>query len=388
MDNPDQKLNDHVGLPLVVDEDSLLKDLAFVVRTCGTERFFTNPILMPTKECFPDSWAPNSTGVRILAQRLMMYAGLGQITPQVEVYTDPAALRMRRSLQSGLHQGAAAYFVKIENNKAIFALESGNIDRPDSLIATMGHEVAHAFRTYHGVTVDDRQREEELTDITSIYLGFGVFACNSSRTYETSGSVQGLSAVTREFTQRLGYLPPRALAFLLACQVVARGYKVRETRRLRACLKSDHKHYFAEALHDIERSRSILLDELGVSEADADRMSATALVAPSLTPIIVEGISQQISDSHVAAEGPTCPSCGESIDYKVKFCPHCQIRISTGCSWYVLVMMITFFMVIAWPEAIIILLAEAAVYAWMKWPWRKTKVSQQRAARLHQVMRK
>lgn len=111
-------INGSEDLPPVVDEDALLSDLALVVRTCGVERFFTSTILTPTPECFPDSWAPNQAGVRILAQRLMLYAGLDQLEPEVEVFTDPEALAWRKSQQGGRHQGAAAYFMGIQNNKA------------------------------------------------------------------------------------------------------------------------------------------------------------------------------------------------------------------------------------------------------------------------------
>lgn len=359
-------------LPPVVDEDALLADLAFVVRTCGTDRFFASPILTPTKECFPDPWAPNHGGVQILAQRLMLYAGLAGISAEVELYTDPEALLMRRSQHGGLHQGAAAYFAGIAEGKAVFACESANIGRPESLVGTMGHEVAHAFRAFHGVTVSDRRHEEELTDITSVYLGFGIFACNASRTYERSGTVQGAVAVTRESTQRLGYLPPRALAFLLACQMVARGYASRDVRRFRAFLKSDHKEYFKESVRDLRQARLALLEELKVSEADADRMTASAATVPSAAPIVVEGISKCPTFA-TAPEGPTCPQCGQSIDYEVKDCPHCRAPLSNGCSWYVALMAATVFLAAVWRYGVFILLAEAAVYLWTRWPWRKSR---------------
>ena len=341
------------GAPPVVDEDALLEDLAYVLRTCGAARFFTNSILTPTKDCFPDSWAPNQTGVRILAKRLMLYAGLNKIEPEVEVYTDPDALVMRRSRHGGLHRGAAAYFMGIEDGKAIFACESGNIAQPETLIGTMGHEVAHAFRAYHGVTIADQKHEEELTDITSVYLGFGVFACNSSRTYEKSGTVQGAFAITRESMQRLGYLPPRALAFLFACQLIARGYAARDVRRLRSFLKSNHRQYFSESLGDLKRSRSALLHELGVTEQDADRMVATSPKTTTAAPIVLEGIRESQPGLAVEPVGPTCPHCGQSIDYRVETCPHCRATISAR---------------LPWPAAIAVVAIGIAIVLWMTWP--------------------
>lgn len=305
----------------VVDEDMLLQDLALVLRTCGASPFFANPILTPTKACFPDAWAPSQTGVRILVKRLMLYAGLDKIEPRVKIYTDREALVIRRSRYGGEHHGVVACFMGIEDDIATFGCEATTIPRPDVLVGVLGHEVAHVFRVHHGVTVADGEREEQLTDITAVFLGFGIFACNASRTLERS--------ITKESVQRIGYLPARAFSFLLACQVVARGCTASDTRRLQGFLVSDHKEYFREAFHGLEGCRSKLLHELGVEEREAERMAATAPTVPAAKPIIVEGIREDGLSLAAEVQEPSCPHCGETIDYKVEECPHCGFTLSS-----------------------------------------------------------
>jgi hypothetical protein len=70
----------------------------------------------------------------------------------------------------------------------------------------MGHEVAHAYRSHHRLQVDDRDREELLTDLTTIYLGFGILSVNNSYRFRKSGSLEGSLAYTRWSTSSSGYL--------------------------------------------------------------------------------------------------------------------------------------------------------------------------------------
>lgn len=131
-----------------------------------------------------------------------------------------------------------------------------------------------------------------------------------------------------------------------------------------------------EALHDLQRSRSAVLRELNVTEADADRMVATSTATPRPAPIIIENIVKQAPVLSAEPDGPICPRCGQAIDYEVKDCPHCRAPIAMGCSWFVILMVATVFISILWPYAFIILFAEVVVYLWKKWRKRKLRISQ------------
>jgi hypothetical protein len=80
-------------------------------------------------------------------------------------------------------------------------------------------------------------------------------------------------------------------------------------------------------------------------------MSAPTALNPA--PIIVEGISEDSSSLAAEPDGPTCPHCGQSIDYKVESCPHCKATLSTG---------------LPWPIAIIVAIIGIAIVLWMTWP--------------------
>ena len=82
-----------------------------------------------------------------------------------------------------------------------FGVKDTELRDEQALIGTLGHEVAHAYRTHHGLVVASRDTEEQLTDLTTIYLGFGVFTLESSHQFKTG---LGFSA----FGAWLGYERP------------------------------------------------------------------------------------------------------------------------------------------------------------------------------------
>ena len=199
----------------------------------------------------------------------MSHAGLGDYTAEVELFFDDGFTEKPSVPSFDLerernHKGAAAYFLGVEGKTAQFGCEAHNLPDPETMVGLMGHEVAHVFRHVKGLCREDRALEENLTDITTVYLGFGVFTANGSHRYSSSGEQIGGSTVTRYNHQRFGYLPAASFCFLLACQAVARG-DVRQAELIAKHLESNQKGYFTDAYRDISENRETLLDLLGLA---------------------------------------------------------------------------------------------------------------------------
>ena len=69
--------------PEIFSEDRLVEDLAAIIQRCAAHSFLTNPILQLTPSCFSDPWMANTSGVELLAARLMKYAGIEGLIPKV-----------------------------------------------------------------------------------------------------------------------------------------------------------------------------------------------------------------------------------------------------------------------------------------------------------------
>ena len=193
----------------------------------------------------------------------MAHAGMSTMKAEVRLFTDEThdlfKLGDGSDHRKVEHNGAAACFMGIEGATAWFGCETHNLPDSETMVGIMGHEVAHAFRSLKGITREDRALEEYLTDITTIYLGFGIFTANGSHQYTSSGEQYGTTTIMRWSHRRLGYLPTAAMCFLLASQVVARGSTLWERARLARLLRPNQRGYFTDTVRDIIGRRAELL---------------------------------------------------------------------------------------------------------------------------------
>jgi hypothetical protein len=236
----------------------LLDALALLISRQGFETFVRAPILEPQSAHFPDVWEPNARGVRLLSLRLLAYAGLGDLDASVELYTDGP----ETSAAPNPHgpEGAAAWFADIVDGTCMFGAEKKQLGEADAIVGTMCHEIAHAYRRHHGIEATTSRIDEEQTDMTTIYLGFGVLTVNNTHRYRTSGDAM----VMRWSTSQVGYLPPQTMAFLFAAQCVARGLSAAERSRLAKLLETNQRACFEEACRELDADVHALRARLGV----------------------------------------------------------------------------------------------------------------------------
>ena len=211
-------------LPKPLEREWLWAALQTLVEARGETTFLTAPILLPDDKHFPDRWTPDEAGVARLAKRLLDYAGLGHLNVDVQVFTEPTEVREvgldgRASATS--HAGAAAWFAGIRNGTCLFGAEADQLDDALGLVGAMAHEVGHAFRRMYRLEHRDRDIEEKLTDVTTIYLGFGVLTTASAARFITRHHDNLGSSYAHK---KQGYLAAHEMAFMLASQLSLRGY--------------------------------------------------------------------------------------------------------------------------------------------------------------------
>jgi len=105
------------------------------------------------------------------------------------------------------------------------------LQRPDRLIATFAHELAHyLLATAAEPPPCEADEIEFLTDLAAVYLGFGIFLANTRFDFEvlSAGPLQGWRM------GHSGYLPEADLIFALALFIHAKALEADDTRN---CLK-------------------------------------------------------------------------------------------------------------------------------------------------------
>ncbi len=159
-------------------------------------------------------------------------------------------------------------FHGITDEVCLFGVNERELRDLDSLIGTLGHEVAHAYRFRHGLEATDRHVEELLTDLTSVYLGFGVFLLNSSHVFRTGGYDERGERLLYE-TKRQGYLSPSRIAVLLGAQAVVRNLDRREQRAISEALAPNQAMLFGKAVALLGDDPDGLRERLNVPPPEA-----------------------------------------------------------------------------------------------------------------------
>ena len=227
-------------LPNPDEREWLIRYLRKLIERAGWEHFVRAPILEPMRTWFPELWSGSVRDAHIVTQRLLHYAGLG-------------ALRMTLNSFEALDDDdesfdTAAYFAGIQDGRVQFGVKLDILDDPEKAAGTMAHEVAHAWRAQRKLVVEEApDREELLTDITTIYLGFGIFTTNNTDRFRTAGDMN----VQQWAHSRIGYLPMQAMAFLLALQATARDDR-EETKKIERHLEANQARAFREAMEHFE----------------------------------------------------------------------------------------------------------------------------------------
>ncbi len=223
------------------------------------ERFVTQPILLPQKKFFPDAWNRSARGAYRLVRRLMVYADL-EGDARVHLFETGGHTHVDadgKSYEEGPEHALATFHGK-EDDLYVFGLDVAKLDDDETLSASMCHEVAHAFRMTKGLEVATVDIEEQLTDLTTIYLGFGVLTTSASYRYRTHGGYANLVVQA----SGAGYLGPSAMSFLLAVQAVARGGYM----RMASSLEANQADLFERAVTELLPDRAKLLVQLGLPD--------------------------------------------------------------------------------------------------------------------------
>ena len=208
----------------------LLAALSELLRGAPWQHFVAAPIVLPRPAYFPERWSPDVRGVRRLIRRLLRFADLG-LTPHVELFegrppqVDSLGMRLGVSASS---KGAPGVFFGTRGGVAHFGADAGMLGDPASVTATLAYEVARAFRDHHDLQDPDAGTEEQLAELTAVYLGFGVLTANAAANAATRPRTRDRPWTTL----RPGGLTPQELCFLLAAQVHVRGPARADLREL------------------------------------------------------------------------------------------------------------------------------------------------------------
>ena len=207
----------------VSDSERLWIDQGFdrLSRVLGHDRMLRAEVVLPSPEHFPDPYNRTEEDAEKMFRRICKYMRVDRNTIDLEVFPDEAAELSRVvpywSSESG---GCAGLYTRDDDSsRMVVGLKATQLNDPLALVATLAHELGHVILLGGELISRDVPDMEPLTDLLTVFLGFGVFNANTAARFEQhdDGNKQGWSM------QRLGYLSEEMYGYALAKFALERG---------------------------------------------------------------------------------------------------------------------------------------------------------------------
>ncbi|HUA99371.1 MAG TPA: hypothetical protein VMA34_13660 [Terracidiphilus sp.] len=210
-------------------------------RALGERRMRHCAVVLPTDEFFPDHWDGTEAALEVIFRRVCGYMGVARSRVELAVIPDASEVLEAVPLYSLSSTGPAGlHFGETPDEKPLIGISRSLLKDPSSLVATIAHELGHVILLDDGRMARDTEDIEPMTDLVTVYLGFGIFTANACRQFRQfqDDRYQGWSM------QRLGYLPEVVYGYALARFARERG---EETPAWTRHLSTNLKTYFRQS---------------------------------------------------------------------------------------------------------------------------------------------
>ncbi len=180
------------------------------------------PLLLPSPEFFPDPYHGTPACARTLLDRVCGYMQVDTGAVDLDIYDDhhKTMEQVLPVLAAPTINSPAGLYVAPETSEErhLIGIELQQLTDPFSLVATLAHEVSHILLIGEG-RIERTPHNELLTDLCTVFHGFGLFSANSARMFRQhqGGGYHGWSYA------RHGYLSEQVCGYALACWALLRG---------------------------------------------------------------------------------------------------------------------------------------------------------------------
>jgi hypothetical protein len=211
-------------LPVSIEDRQWVDDgFHRLSRLLGRNRMLAAEVILPDAEYFPDPYDKSELAAEKIFSRICGYMQVDHSEIELEIFPDE--IKELRTLlpywRGGKEGGCAGLYVHPddESRKMVVALRQSQLDDPLVLVATIAHELGHVILLGGGLMEHSVKDMEPMTDLLTIFLGFGIFNANcAARLLKwQSDRKQGWSMI------HLGYLPEEIFGYALARFAHERG---------------------------------------------------------------------------------------------------------------------------------------------------------------------
>lgn len=252
--------------------DWIFDTFAWALESFGTDVFYQHTdLVLPNDDFFPDPVDQMDDIAEGLFTAVRKQAGMEEWPCRLVAQEEDADPHVGPALLiQGTPGGPAGTFSMSggKNPTVEITYNPSQLSRPEALIATFAHELAHYL--VHSVKTlppGGEEFEEHATDLVAVFMGFGVFLSNSAFSFSqyTDVDVQGWE------TYAQGYLSESELTYCLAVfmhlkNIDRAGVEPYLDRNLRKVLKTATKEmkHLQDEIENLRGIESFKIAQLGM----------------------------------------------------------------------------------------------------------------------------
>lgn len=221
--------------------------LAWLVETFGFDDVKKSPFILPHTSAFPYNDLTNESQFNALFVQVCKYWDLNPQEIDLILFDDLKSFEFQSLKFVGELDETAGFFkVNDRDNVKKYRVEIARsiLKDPQLLVAVLSHELAHVKLIGEGFIEENGSEFELITDIASIYFGFGVFAANST----ISQSDWGLG--------RVGYLNEYEISYCNAMLCYLSEYEI---EKLLHFLNTNTKNLLVNELEFLKKNGPVTL---------------------------------------------------------------------------------------------------------------------------------
>jgi hypothetical protein len=211
----------------VRDEERLWieESLDWFVSEFGTD-VLKRTVVQPDASWFPSDYSGSEDDVRALFGKVCDRLDVPVARVRLDLEPDePDELLEHLPMFHTQSAGATAHWQR-RDGVTVVALDMKLAQRPVAVVATLAHELGHERLLGEHRIDPDRRDGEPLTDLFTVFFGFGIFNANAAFDFRPNLGPSGvgrLTSVNSYRTQRLGYLTEAMYGYALARYAWLRG---------------------------------------------------------------------------------------------------------------------------------------------------------------------
>jgi len=234
----------------ITDEERLWVDQGFyrLEKLLGRKRMLESRAVLPTPDGFPDHYDKSPAAAERLCVRACNYMQVDRDQLTLEIFSDETEeLQEIVPHWHGGSSGCAGFYAHDNDceeergrKQKLVAIRGTHLKDPLCLVAVMAHELGHVILLGGGLISSKTADHEPLTDLLTVFLGFGVFNANAAGRFKQFQDErhQGWSM------QRVGYLSEEIYGYALARFARERGEQKPEWDRYfqQTCAHTTKEH--------------------------------------------------------------------------------------------------------------------------------------------------